>query len=258
MQDSKSVKNNIKLAIIIQARTGSTRLPQKMIMPFYENLTILDCLIQRIKNAVDDIPIILATTNNDKDDKIENIGVNNNIFVYRGSENDVLLRFIEAANTIKADSIIRICADNPFLSMKFLRIIIESIKDKNIDYLSFCTSKGVPAIKTHYGLWTEFVKLDALNKIQKLTNEEKYHEHVTNYIYEHTDKFNLKFIPIDRNIEKKEFRLTVDTEKDFLFSKALYKKLMDSNLSIEPESFIPFLDKQTLDMMKEEILKNSK
>lgn len=247
-----------KLAIIIQARMGSTRLPEKMIMPFYGDLTILDCLIQRIKETVDNIPIVLATTKNINDDRIEDIGINNNIFVYRGSEEDVLLRFIEAANMIKADSIIRICADNPFLSMNFLKILIKNIESKSIDYLSFCTSNGVPTIKTHYGLWTEFVKLDALNKIQELTDDMKYHEHVTNYIYDHSDKFNLKLIPIDINIEKKEFRLTVDTEEDFFLSKKLYKKLIDLNLTIEPESFIHLLDEQTLGIMKKQISKNSK
>ncbi len=71
-----------QISIIIQARTGSTRLPNKIIKPFYKDKTLLDIIIYRLKEI--DIPIIIATTENEKDDEVEEIGLNNKVNVFRG------------------------------------------------------------------------------------------------------------------------------------------------------------------------------
>lgn len=249
----------MKLGIIIQARTGSTRLPNKMILDFFNKQTILDCLIDRIKRIdLTDVKIILATTLNSMDNKIEDIAKRNLITVFRGNESDVLLRFINAAENSDIDSIIRVCADNPFLSMNYLRQLIDTVKDTNYDYVSFCTSSGTPSIKTHYGLWTEFVTLEALKKINLTTKENLFHEHVTNYIYEHKEDFNIKWIPIDNFIEKNDFRLTVDTKEDFVIAQKLYTRLIANNKNIEPNSIIDYLDETIITNMKSQILKNYK
>ncbi|MDB4710952.1 hypothetical protein OAF16_04405, partial [Flavobacteriales bacterium] len=102
--------------IIIQARTGSTRLPNKIILPFYKEKGILELIVERI-NKYTDIPIVVATTKNPKDDAIVKIASKNGVGCYRGSENNVLSRFIETAKKNNFKNIIRICADNPFLDI---------------------------------------------------------------------------------------------------------------------------------------------
>ena len=83
--------------IIIQARCGSSRLPNKMVLPFYQSQSILSILLSRLKKKITSTPIIVATTTNLKDDLITTICKQHNIPYYRGSENDVLQRFIDAA-----------------------------------------------------------------------------------------------------------------------------------------------------------------
>jgi spore coat polysaccharide biosynthesis protein SpsF len=111
----------MKIAIIIQARTGSTRLANKMLKPFYQNQTILQIIIENLKRDID-LPIILATTNNPNDDCLEQVAEENGIFCFRGSEENVLQRFIDAAHQYQVDVIIRVCADNPFLNPAYILV----------------------------------------------------------------------------------------------------------------------------------------
>lgn len=251
--------NKKKLCIIIQARTGSTRLPHKMLMHFYREKTILDLLLIRIKdNLRINLPIIVATSDNEQDLEIVKIAKRNDVYVFQGNENDVLDRFIEAAKSVEADSCIRICADNPFLSMAFLNQLLEYVENNECDYASFMTDNGIPSIKTHYGLWTEFITLNALKRISHMTDEKLYHEHVTNYAYEHRDLFRCVFLPIENDILKYEFRLTVDTIEDFENARKIYEQLIVNKKAIEYNNIISLISKETLENMKLQIMNNSK
>ena len=173
------------LGIVIQARTGSTRLPNKMLLPFYASKGILELLLEKLRNSFNNLPIIVATTTNNRDDVIVELCLKNKIKYFRGSENNVLQRFIDVANKFSLTKIIRVCADNPFLSMEALSVLISKFPNSDLDYMSFQTSNRVPVIRTQYGFWTEAVTLIALKRIKKQTNSLNFLEHVTNYIYDH-------------------------------------------------------------------------
>ena len=85
------------LAFIVQARVGSTRLPNKIILPFFKGKSILELLISKLKN-VEGAKVILATSTNKENDLLEQIARQNGVFCFRGSENDVIQRFIDAAD----------------------------------------------------------------------------------------------------------------------------------------------------------------
>ena len=102
-------------AMIIQARVSSTRLPEKILMPFYDKYCCLELLVERIKPAID-IPIIIATSSNKKDNAIESLSKKMNVLCYRGDEHNVLKRFIDCAKQFNLKNIIRVCSDNPFLN----------------------------------------------------------------------------------------------------------------------------------------------
>ena len=251
--------NNTK--IIIQARTGSTRLPRKMILPFYENEGIFSLLLKKLTSAFDKNDIILATSKNPNNDILVEIAERYEVNYYRGSENDVLQRFIDAAKEFEAENIIRVCADNPFLDVFYIELLVEKFEKFNCDYLSYITSDGTPSIKTHYGFWAEAVKLSALEKVRELTNENLYHEHVTNFIYANRDIFDVNFFEIIPQIDKhKDIRLTIDTQVDFDIQKEIFNKLNNNIPNFTSLNVIDFLEDNPhyLDIMRNEILKNQK
>ena len=214
------------VGIIIQARKGSTRLPNKMVLPFYENKGILELILGKLKSSYPELNIILATTISTKDDELEAIARKLEIKTFRGNEQDVLDRFINAANVYKLDTLIRVCADNPFLDVAHISSLIDEIQtDETLDYVSYKID-DTPSIKTHLGLFTEAVRLAALKKVdQSVEKDSMYREHVTNFIYANEDVFKIKFLtsPLkDKNVNR--IRLTLDTQRDFDMLRGLYKK----------------------------------
>jgi spore coat polysaccharide biosynthesis protein SpsF (cytidylyltransferase family) len=249
------------IGIIIQARTGSTRLPDKMILPFFDNMGILETILTRLKNANLQVPIIVATTKKSSDDIIEEIGAKQNIEVFRGSENDVLKRYINTAEKYGFEKIIRICADNPFLDMTALDHQIKVFNIINVDYWCYSLKNKTPTIKTHYGFWTEGVKLSALNKVAEKTEDKHYREHVTNYIYSNPQQFSIHFQSIDRGIEiEKNIRLTIDTEQDFELGKKIFQQLIQLKIPLTAQDITSFLQNKPdyNEIMKNEINKNLK
>ena len=247
--------------IIIQARTGSTRLPQKMILPFFENEGIFSLLLKKLTSAFDKKDIILATSINPNNDILVDIAKHYGVNYFRGSENDVLQRFIDAAKEFDAENIIRVCADNPFLDVFYIELLLEKFEKFNCDYLSYLTSDGTPSIKTHYGFWAEAVKLSALEKVRELTDENLYHEHVTNFIYANRDIFDVNFFEIIPQIDKHKYiRLTIDTQVDFDIQKEIFNKLNSYIPNFTSLNVIDFLEDNPhyLEIMKSEILKNQK
>jgi spore coat polysaccharide biosynthesis protein SpsF (cytidylyltransferase family) len=250
----------LKIGIIIQIRTGSTRLTNKVLLPFIEDNLLIDVIFEKFISINKKIPVIIATTVSLKDNIIEEYANKYNFSVYRGSEEDVLTRFIDAANHFKVDVIIRVCGDNPFLSIDYIENLINDFyENPEVDYISYQNKNGIPTIRTHYGFFAELVKLTALKKITEQTHVKFYHEHVTNYIYEHTKNFSVHLlnIPFDEN---DSVRLTVDTFEDFNLSKEIYKYFKELKKEISPENVMNYLNKNSyyIDEMAIQIQKQIK
>jgi len=105
---------------IVQARAGSKRLPNKILLPFYKGKSILELLIEKLV-TVPDFGLVVATSYESENDSIEKICNQYRIKCFRGEENDVLQRFIDAAQEVKASHIIRICSDNPFIELDSIK-----------------------------------------------------------------------------------------------------------------------------------------
>lgn len=216
-------------AFIIQARVGSTRLPQKILRPFWNKKCLLELLVEKLQN-IDNANIIIATSDTLENNIIEDFCKHFNITCFRGSEDDVLKRFIDAAESNNIENFIRVCSDNPFLELSSIKLLTQRARNSQSDYISF-NINGIPSIKTHYGFWTEYTTLSTLKKVQKLTNEKIYHEHVTNYIYSHPESFKIEWIQGPECLKgNKNIRLTIDTEDDFRNAQSIYKELCKDNL----------------------------
>ncbi|MDO8930034.1 MAG: hypothetical protein Q7W54_13740, partial [Bacteroidota bacterium] len=248
-----------QLGIIIQARTGSTRMPEKVIQPFYQEQTILDLLLEKTKKL--NVPVVLATTVNPSDDRICLLAEKHQVPVFRGSENDVLNRFIQAAREYGFRKIIRVCADNPFLDLAGMKTLITEFEKSEADYLGFHLAGNKPSILTHFGFWAEAVSLPALEKAANLTSEKLYHEHVTNFIYSNPLLFNVRFIPANPIVfSRTDIRMTLDTPEDFEIQQKIFGAISKENPNFAISEIVGWLDRhpEALEAMKKEIEKNQK
>lgn len=258
----------MKPLIIIQARTGSTRLPNKMINPFYDGKSVLEILLLRLSKALKKygIKIVVATTIQSQDNAIEQLCNKMQVEVYRGSETDVLQRFIDTAEKYGADKIVRVCADNVFLDSSALcNLVLILDNTDEYDYISYETKDGTPSILTHYGFLAEGVKLDALKDVARKAKNPIYHEHVTNRIHSARDLYKVKLYPIENVIPgleaHKDLRLTLDTKEDFDIQQKIYEDLINRGSNFTPKEIMEYLDKEHPEyytVMKNTINRNKK
>ena len=243
----------MNIGILIQARSGSTRLPNKILLPFFNNKSILNIIIEKLLFLNNNYPIILNTTTSINDNVFTELSSKYNIKIFRGSEHNVLDRFIQAGNHYNFDKVLRICSDNPFLDIHYLNKIIDIINNnKHLDYCSFKTANNIPVIKTHLGLFAEAVSLSSLEKTSKLTQDKYYTEHVTNFIYENPKLFNVHLEKLDEKLDRKDLRFTIDNKIDFDNLKEIFKYYKKNNYNIE--STINFIDDN--DKYKSLMIKN--
>ena len=245
------------VGIIIQARLGSTRLPRKIIREFYNGKTLLETVINNLRRS-GDAKIIVATSDNTNNDELELFLKERSIAVFRGSEDDVLSRFIGAAEENNIDGIVRICSDNPFIDWHGVSKLIKKAKMSEADYIGFRIN-NTPSIKTHFGFWGEYVTLDALKRVALSTNDKLAHEHVTIYIYTHPDKYKCEWIDCPNFLQgRNDIRLTVDNTEDFENAKRVYSALCETNPNFGLKDVIEYIDANSdlQESMKEMIINN--
>ena len=242
------------LGVIIQGRTSSTRLPNKIILEVDEQTTFLDVLLNRLKSLKIELPIILATSNLQVDSVLKVFANKHNIKFYTGSEQNVLERFIQCAEENELNAIVRICSDNPFIDLKHIENLWKSYKGE--DYLSYKINNS-PSILTHFGFFSEIVSLKALKKVA-LKKDRNCIEHVTNCIYKNPSDFNIRFL--EKEIYNKEIRCTLDTKEDFDILKDLYFNYVKENPNAEYLEIIKYIETRPdlLKRMKKIIKENKK
>ena len=246
--------------IVIQARSGSTRMPAKILRPFDGDTRIIDIIIEKIKTSCPDTPIVVATTDNPADDTIAEIAAGHGVECWRGSEDDVLGRFIGAAEHFGFDRIIRVCSDNPFLLTDSFPAMFDCQSRSGADYVGYCFPDGRPTIKSHLGLFAELATTDALRRAAAATDEKLYREHVTIYLYTHLEEFSVELMPLPDFLQTRtDLRLTLDTPEDFALLSELYRRHRDETDG-SPRALVALVDSNPAygSVMKENIARNEK
>ena len=207
-------KNKHILAVIVQCRQSSTRLKKKLLLKIGKE-KIIDILLNRIKKIHSDL-IICAVAKEPKNKSLLKAIKQNNVAIYEGSKNNVLLRTYRAAKKFKVNTIIRITSDQPLIDPKLVNIGIKIFNKKNLDYLSNNLYPSWP-----HGLDFEIFSFKTLKKTLKRAKTLSDKEHVTSYMKRNKSlkKFNLK-----SSISlKKYYRWAFDTKLDFIFLKKLFQ-----------------------------------
>lgn len=226
---------NTKLAAIIQARIGSTRLPGKTLR-LLAGLPLIQHVIQRLKSADAIDQIVLAVPDSISEEPLVNLAERLGVTIAKGPEEDVLQRFIIAGEAVDAGHILRICSDNPLIDLNVINVQVKRHR-KNLPDYTF-TSDPIPR-----GTSAEIVRLNILKHIAEITVEKPYREHVTPYIRDHVDQFNICHSAAPKYLLGKPYRLTVDTDEDFLLMEKLYDLFFDfSHPVIDLEKVIHYLD----------------
>jgi spore coat polysaccharide biosynthesis protein SpsF len=212
--------------VIVQARMGSTRLPGKVLKDI-DGRPMLSYLLERLRRARLAQKLVVATTTEQRDEAIVRLCSAEGVASTRGSEDDVLRRFEEAAQLFDGSVVVRVTADCPLLEPELVDEAITCFRDESCDYLSNMLEPSWP-----YGMAVEVFSRRALREADREATDPAEREHVTPFIYRQPQRYRLRSITMQPDLSGR--RWTVDTAEDFeLVSRilsALYPRKQDFRL----------------------------
>lgn len=202
--------------IIIQARMGSSRLPGKILMSFIGEYTPLRWIIERARLSKYAEKVIVATSINPKDDATEKACKEAGCEVYRGSEDDVLKRFIGTVRMFDTKLIVQINGDEPFVDIIEMDRLVDIAQEEELAYANNHPG-GLPL-----GTGAEVYTREAFERVAREADTPYDHEHVTPYFYHHPELFKQCIVePTVPHPFAPQVRLTLDTAEDLEMLTAL-------------------------------------
>lgn len=243
----------MNIVCIIQARSTSTRLPNKVLLnlPYNSNITVLEQDINRIRKSKYINKIVVATTINRTDDLIKEITLKIGVNCYRGSEDNVLERYYLSAKEYKADLIVRVTSDCPCIDWEIIDNIIKKHLEENNDYTSNTLIRTFP-----HGVDGEIFTFKSLEEAYLNAKQKFEIEHVTPYIYKsNPQKFKIGVLEADEGQKAPDIRITLDTKEDYTLLCAVYDYLYDKNKYFTTRDIIKlFLEKKWLHNINNNII----
>jgi spore coat polysaccharide biosynthesis protein SpsF len=213
----------MKIGAIIQARSGSSRLPKKVLkpLPYGSDITVLQQVIRRVKRSLSLDEIIVATTTKSQDDAIVHIAEKEKVKTFRGDEKDVLSRYYFAAKEHNLDVIVRITSDCPCIDPRVVdRVVLTHLKEE-ADYTSNTLKRTYP-----HGLDVEVISFKALEEAFCKATKPFEREHVCPYIHTtNREKFKLVNVEAPPHLRAPDIRITLDTEEDYALLCAVFDYL---------------------------------
>ena len=212
--------------LIVQARMGSTRLPGKSMMDL-AGAPLIGRIVERVKRCKRVDIIVLATTQNTENDALAELGQSYGVSVFRGSEDDVLDRYYQAARAFNADVVVRIPGDNPVPEPREIdRIIshhVQSDNDFSTNYPDVLDN-GYPD-----GIGAEVFNFEALERAWRSATDPRNREHPHTNFYEHPETYKVGTIECPPEFRRPDIVLDVNTREQYDFLAQLYEYLYPRN-----------------------------
>ncbi len=203
----------MKTVIVIQARLGSSRLPCKALLCLHK-LPVIDWVTRRCHSSRLSDDLVVAIPDTPHDDVLAHHVETCGIKIWRGSEQDVLSRILDAAHAFEADAVVRVCADNPLVCGEEIDNLISFYKKHSCNY----AYNHIPRRNLYPdGLGAEIVSLQILEHLNKIASLPAHREHCFSYITDNPTDFVIQtFDPPDPCLHHPELKLDLDTMEDFV------------------------------------------
>lgn len=229
--------NNKKVCVTIEARMTSNRLPGKVLLPMAGEPS-LKRMLDRVKASKYIDEIVVATTTNADDDPIVKLCEEQNVKYFRGSEQDVLLRVLDAAKSVNADLIVELTGDCPLIDYRHIEQVIEEFEAEDYDYASNTNGLDKPYPD---GFNVQVFPLSVLAEVDTLTNDPIDRVHVSYYIYNHLERFKMKSVEPEGKMAWHDLEISLDEESDYILLDTIFKRLLPKDPLFSAEDIIDLL-----------------
>ena len=244
----------MNIVTVIQARTSSSRLPNKVLFPLCGEPLLIQ-MVERVKKAKFAGTVIVATSNDTSDNIISSLCHTNNIKCFRGSIDDLLDRHYKVAIQYGANAVVKIPSDCPLIDPDIIDKVIEYYIDNHpsFDYVSNLHPASYPD-----GNDVEIMSFRALESAWEEAERQLEREHTTPYIWENPDKFTIGNVTWETGMDfSMSHRWTIDYEEDYQFINQVYNELFPKNRSFGINDILKLLnDKPELRLVNQEFAGN--
>jgi spore coat polysaccharide biosynthesis protein SpsF len=202
---------------IVQARLGSTRLPGKVLRDLAGE-PMLARVVHRVRRAESLDEVVVATTTEPADDALAALCTARGWPCFRGSADDVLDRYYQAARAHRAELVVRVCSDCPLIEPELIDRVVRELLDRRppADY----ACNVLPRPTYPLGLDVEAFWFEILSVLWREDRNPAWREHVTPFLYHHPERFAIHGVLHDRDLSA--LRWTVDTPEDFELVRRIY------------------------------------
>ena len=204
--------------MVVQARMGSTRLPGKVLEPL-AGRPMLAFMLERLGGA-DAGPLVLATSDDPRDDPVAALGQECGVPVVRGSEADVLSRFVLALDAFPSERVVRLTADSPLADLEVIADALALHARSGAAYTSNSLLRTFPD-----GLDVEVVEANALREADACATQADEREHVTPFLQRHPGRFPIA--QLDSGSDLGHLRWTIDERADLERLRSLVGQVED-------------------------------
>ena len=212
----------MKIVVIIQARTGSSRLPNKVLMPL-AGAPLLQRLVERVRAASSDFKLLVATTTEALDNPIRHLCRTINVRCFSGDAFDLLDRHYQAAVAERADAVVKIPSDCPLIDPDVIDRVLGFYRDHSAKY-DYVSNLHPP---THPdGNDVEVISMSALETAWVEATKAFEREHTTPFIWERPERFRLGNVVWETGLNySMTHRWTIDYLEDYEFVSSVYAEL---------------------------------
>ena len=189
----------------------STRLPGKALIELGGH-PVLEWVIRRVESSKKITKVVLATTTKSSDDSISELAVGLGIEVFRGAQDDVLGRFAGALERFPADVVIRVCADNPFVSGSEIDLLISDYMSNPVKYVFNHQPDGDCEYSDGFG--AELFEAEVLRNLNKIVAEGEMREHLT-LALKTLNSSDIRGVKARKEVSFPSLKFDLDTQSDF-------------------------------------------
>lgn len=228
-----------KTLVVIQARTGSRRLPRKVLMPLHGR-TVLEHMVDRVRAAERVSDVVVATTTDANDDVLVELCKKVDVPYHRGHPLDLLERHLGAAEEFGADVVVKIPSDCPLIDPKVVSLVLgvhHGLKPDEVDFVTNLLPPTWPDGQDVEVMWTELLRRASREATRTVDRE-----HTTPWFWDPPGRFKVINVRDPSGGERaKTHRWTLDYEEDYGFVQAVYDVLFDEKHHFSVEDVLQLL-----------------
>jgi spore coat polysaccharide biosynthesis protein SpsF len=215
-----------------QATTGQSR--EQLLDRRFAGQSLLEWVTRRMTDALL-LEHVVVTTDDDSRARVIAERLPADVQVFSGpNASDSISCYAAALRHYRADAAVRVSLDNPFVDPVLIdRLVAKAESYRYCDYMSYCSSRGKPALLARIGVLAEWCKAEAVFRADELAETPRDRRDTCRFLHSHPELFQLRLVPVPEQLDREDVRLLLEVEEDWDHAQMILEALGQDNLDYQ-------------------------